>query len=217
MAVFFMDKVITALIKQKKDPNRINVFLDGSFAFGLDRFVGAWLKVGQTLSEQRIEQLLHQNIHENVRQKVFHYMSFRNRSEFEIRNNLIKKGFDPDVINDVIEEMKEKKLIGDDQFAKEWVDERIALKPRGKRLLAFELRQKKVDQAIIDQVLLKFPDEASLSIKAGHKVADRYAHLEYKVFRKKMFDYLARRGFNFDVIQKAVTFLWEEQLKGKLN
>jgi regulatory protein len=212
-----MDRVITALVEQKKDPNRINVFLDGSFAFGLNRLVAAWLEVGQTLSERRIEQLLHQNIHEKALQGAFHYLSFRNRSEFEIRNNLIKKGFNTVVINDVMEEMKEKRLIGDSQFAKEWVDNRVSSKPKGRRLLEFELRQKKVDQAIIDQVLIDFPDEESLSIQAGRKVANRYARLEYTVFRKKVSDYLLRRGFDYEVIQKAIAFLWEEQLKGNSN
>ena len=50
-----MDQKITALKAQKRNPNRINVYLDGIFAFGLARVVAAWLQVGQTLSDEKIE------------------------------------------------------------------------------------------------------------------------------------------------------------------
>ena len=49
-------KKITALEVQKKNPNRVNVHLDGDFAFGLARITAAGLKLGETLTDERIAQ-----------------------------------------------------------------------------------------------------------------------------------------------------------------
>ena len=52
---------ITAIEVQKRRPNRVNIHLDGEFAFGLARIVAAWLRVGQELSEEKIEELQAKN------------------------------------------------------------------------------------------------------------------------------------------------------------
>ncbi len=56
-----MDQEITALKAQKKNPNRISVYLDGEYAFGLARIVAAWLRIGQLLSEEDIDRLKQQD------------------------------------------------------------------------------------------------------------------------------------------------------------
>mgnify|MGYP000952684904 FL=1 len=72
-----MDRTITALTAQKKNPQRINVFLDGEFAFGLQRIVAAWLIVGQTLSEEKINQLRSDDQSEIAYQKAINLLSYQ--------------------------------------------------------------------------------------------------------------------------------------------
>ena len=140
-----MTKEITALSQQKNDPNRVNVFIDGSFSFGISRISGVSLKVGQNISKEEIIKLIKDDTFEKVFQSALHFLSFRNRSENEIRINLVKKGFLENDINNVIDCLKSRGYLDDEKFAKEWVENRSASKPRGRRMLVYELKQKKVN------------------------------------------------------------------------
>ena len=93
-----MEKKITALRVQKRDPNRVNVYLDGEFAFGLTKLVAAWLQVGQVLSSEKISSLQSQETLEVAYLKALHYLSYRPRSESEVESSLKEKGFDEGVI-----------------------------------------------------------------------------------------------------------------------
>ncbi len=90
-------KKITAIEPQKKDPKRVNLYLDGEFAFGLDRFVAAWLTVGQSLDEEKIAQLQIEDSQEKAYRQAMLFLGIRARSEMEVRRNLEKHQI-PDVM-----------------------------------------------------------------------------------------------------------------------
>src|SRR5512144_2074949 len=98
-----MMRKITAIEVQKKSPNRVNIHLDGEFAFGLARIVAAWLRVGQELSEEKIEQLQTEDAREGAFQQAMLFLSYRARSESEIRQNLRKHEFSEPVIEHTLE------------------------------------------------------------------------------------------------------------------
>jgi len=208
---------ITGLSPQKRNPNRINVFLDGSFAFGLSRINAAWLKVGQEISEEKISQLHSLDEHEKALQSALRYLSFRNRSEYEVSKKMSEKGFAHQEIETVIKELKAKNYLGDNKFAKEWVENRTATKPRGRRLLINELRQKRVNDEEIQNAMEGLVEEEELASKAVEKITNRMMPLEKNQFRKKISDYLFRRGFSYDVISKTVDYLWKEKKLNELN
>ena len=99
-------QTITALKAQKRNPERISVYLDGQYAFGLARIVAAWLAVGQSLSEAKIAQLRKQDALEKAYQSALHLLSYRQRSEQEIRRKLLEKGFDQEDCERVLERLK---------------------------------------------------------------------------------------------------------------
>jgi len=202
---------ITGLSSQKRNPNRINVFLDGSFAFGLSRINAAWLKVGQELSEEKISQLQSLDEHEKALQSALRYLSFRNRSEYEVSKKMSEKGFAHQEIETVIKELKAKNYLGDNIFAKEWVENRTANKPRGRKLLIYELKQKRVNDEEIQNAMEGLVEEEKLALRAIEKISNRIMPLEKNQFRKKISDYLFRRGFRYDVISKIVDYLWKEK------
>jgi regulatory protein len=205
-----MFKEITALKPQLNNPNRINVFIDGIFSFGINRIVSAGLRVGQKMSEKEIEALINNDLHEKAFQSALHFLSFRNRSEYEIRKNLLRKGFEENEVSEVIDSLKARGYLNEGSFAREWVENRSLTKPRGRRLLEYELRQKKVDQEKIEQALQGLPDEFSLALKAARKVIYRYEKLDHDVFSKKLTGFLYRRGFDFDAIRDVRKILWEK-------
>jgi regulatory protein len=202
-------KKVTALQVQKRNPNRINVHLDGEYAFGLARIVAAWLQVGQTLDEDKIAELQAEDARERAMQQALLFLSYRARSEKEIRQNLSKHKIPDEVIEDTLEKLRRNGFANDKQFASAWVENRSTFRPRGRRALALELRQKGIEDAIIESVLEGI-DEETLAYEAGLKKARKLKVQEWSEFRKKMSDFLARRGFSYSVIAPIVSRLWNE-------
>ena len=202
-------KKITAIQVQKRNPNRINIYLDGEYAFGLARIVAAWLHTGQNLSEEKIAELQAEDARERAMQQAMLYLSYRTRSEKEIRQNLSKHEI-PDVfIEETLERLRESGFANDKQFASAWVENRNTFRPRGRRALKLELRQKGIADSVIESALADI-DEETLAYEAGSKKARKLRVQEWSEFRKKMSDFLARRGFSFSVIAPIVSRLWAE-------
>ncbi len=200
-------KKITAIQVQKNNPNRVNIYLDGEFAFGLARMTAAWLQVGQSLDEAKIVALLEEDARERAWQQALLYLSYRPRSEAEIRQNLRKHDLPEPVIEDTLDKLRRDGFADDLQFARAWVENRAAFRPRGRRLLALELRQKGLPDEVIHSALQGVDDDA-LAYEAALKTARRLRVQERSVFRKKLSDFLLRRGFSYPVIAAVVERLW---------
>ena len=202
-------KKITALVVQKKNPNRVNLHLDGEFAFGLARIVAAWLRVGQELSDEKIEQLQAEDARERAYQQSMLFLSYRARSESEIRKNLRKHEIPEAVIEQTIERLRQDGLANDSQFASAWVENRNVFRPRSRRMMAMELKQKGLDEEAIRSAIESVDDDAA-AYEAAQKRAPRFKSLEWNDFRRKLSEFLARRGFSYSVISPVVTRIWNE-------
>ena len=200
---------ITAIEAQKKRSNRVNIYLDGEFAFGLERITAAWLRVGQELDEKKIEQLQAEDARERALQQALLFLSYRARSESEIRMNLRKHEIPEGVIDETLERLRRDGLANDDQFARAWVENRAIFRPRSRRMMELELRQKGLDDESMKSALNDVDDEA-LAYEAAQKRAPRFKGLEWNEFRTKLSGFLARRGFSYSVIAPVVTKLWNE-------
>ena len=202
-------KKITAIVAQKKHPNRVNIHLDGEFAFGLAKITAAWLRVGQELDEKKIDQLQAEDARERALQQALLFLSYRARSESEIRQNLRKHEIPETVIEETIGRLRRDGLANDDQFASAWVENRSTFRPRSRRMMALELRQKGLDDESMKSALKDVDDDA-LAYEAALKRAPRFKSLEWSEFRKKLSDFLARRGFPYSVVAPVVLRIWNE-------
>jgi regulatory protein len=205
-------KKITALVVQKRNPNRVNVHLDGEFAFGLARIVAVWLRVGQELDEEKLKRLQVEDARERAVQQALLFLSYRARSESEIRQNLRKHEMPEEVIEETLARLRQDGLANDGQFAQAWVENRSTFRPRSRRMLAMELRQKGLDDEAVSSALETVDDEP-LAYEAAKKRAARLKTLEWADFRKKLSEFLARRGFSYSVIASVVTRIWNEVQK----
>jgi regulatory protein len=204
-----MERKITALKTQKRNHQRVNVYLDGEFEFGLSHIAAAWLEIGQVLSDEKIRELQAADEIEVAYQKALNYLSYRPRSENEVRGNLRKHNFSDDVILDVIERLRRNRLVNDYDFAQLWVENRADFRPRGRWALSAELRRKGIKTDIIDAVLQDI-DEIELATQAAVKQSRRYRGLTWEEYRVKMVAFLARRGFNYGVAAPVVKKVWAE-------
>ncbi|MRS02256.1 hypothetical protein EG832_03350, partial [bacterium] len=184
-----MERQITAIHVQKHDPDRLNIELDGEFAFGLSRMVAAWLKVGDFLSEERINSLIKSDSSEVAYQKATRLLDYRPRTEKEIHQRLIQKGFSTLEIEQVIERLKRANLVQDQQFAKMWIENRNDYHPRSQRLMRYELRIKGVPEQMIDSALADSADDIELATRAASQYARKLNFQDRDVFRKKLSAY----------------------------
>jgi regulatory protein len=200
---------ITKLEPQKKNPQRLNVYLDGEFAFGISRAVAPWLSEGDQLSQQKVQDLKISDLTEGAYQRALNFLSYRSRSEQEIRLNLSKHEIPEEIIVKVLDKLRQSSLVDDRAFASNWVENRAQFKPRGKRALTAELIQKGISREIIDEEL-KDLDEEELARQCARKRISRFQNLDQENYQKKMFAYLNRRGFPYQIIKNTVQEIWQE-------
>lgn len=200
---------ITALQFQRHDKDRVNVYLDGEFAFGLAAIEAARLHVGQRLDDEEIIQLRRQDEIERAYDRALNYLSYRPRSKAEVRRNLRSKDVKDEIVEAVIDRLVRAGLLDDEEFARYWVDNRTQFNPRGFRGLRYELRQKGVSDDTIDDALATF-DVETAARKAAEEGARRLSHVDPQDFRRKLRAYLARRGFSYTVVRPLVQEKLEE-------
>jgi len=204
-----MVKKVTALKVQKRNRERVNVYLDGEFAFGLARITAAWLYVGQELDDAKITQLIAEDARETAYQKALRFLNYRERSEAEIRKYLVGRAVPLEIIEDTIKRLHQSGLLDNRRFVKNWVANRSEFRPRGRRALAYELRQKGIAAEEIHAALDDL-DEEELAMRAARKQARKYKNLVFPEFRRKMYGFLSRRGFNYDTSSAVIHRIWEE-------
>jgi regulatory protein len=211
-----MARTVTALRFQKRKKNRVNVYLDGQFAFGLAAIEAVRLRVGQTLSDEEIARLQRQDGVERAYERALNFLSYRPRSEAEVRRNLHKKNVEDEVVEVVVERLTRAGLLDDREFARYWVENRLQFNPRGARALRQELWQRGVPASIIADTLAGLDEEAAAR-KAADAGARRLAHLEPRDFRRRLWAYLARRGFSYAVVETLVEEMLQAACCGALS
>lgn len=203
---------ITALRAGRGRGKRLNIFLDGKFAFSLEAEVVAkeGLRVEQSLSAEQIEALTSSDHFQHYFNTALHYLSYRPRSESELRERLGQRGLDDTLQEAVITRLKEQGLVDDMAFAQFWKDNRESFHPRSRWLTSLELRRKGVANDIIDQVVEAIDDDDS-AYRAALSKARSLSQSTYQDFRRRLGEYLKRHGFSYEVINHTVARLWQEQ------
>lgn len=144
---------------------------------------------------------------ENFYNIALRFLSYRTRSEKEVRDKLKEKQADPQVIEKIIAKLKEKKFINDEEFARMFVENRLRFKPRSLRLIQMELKQKGIDQEIIEKSL-DIEGSAVNDLESAKKLVEkrieRVKSLPKQEIYEKLGRYLASKGFNWDTIKKAI-------------
>jgi len=202
---------ITAIRPQQRDPERVNLFLDGTFAFGLPLIVVAQesLKVGDSLTPAQVTHL--EALDEQVKavNSSLNLLARRPRSEREVRDRLKRKGFPSETIDLAIAKLEGWRYVDDEAFAKFWIENREANKPRGRRLLAQELRNKGVDRETIRESIADADvNELAGALELGRTKIRSYRTLEPAVAQRRLASFLARRGYGYDVVKPVLAELF---------
>ncbi|OGE63222.1 hypothetical protein A3A14_04030 [Candidatus Daviesbacteria bacterium RIFCSPLOWO2_01_FULL_43_38] len=211
---------ITSVEPQKKNPKRFNVFMDGEFAFGADEdlVVSYRLLPGKVIEKEELEKLIYEAEVGKLMERMYGLFSIRQRSEKEVRDYLRNLSFkrkikDKEEISEItidllVERLKTKGLLNDLEFAKAWVEARRKSKQKGERALKMELFQKGIDREIIEKVLSEPFDfaqgEEDLAKLALEKKMKAWKNLPPQEFKKKAYEFLMRKGFDYSVVKEVL-------------
>lgn len=193
---------------------RVKVFIDGSPSFTTHRsdFLHHSLKVGQELSDEKIAKIKQAAVFQECIDAALHFLSYRPRSEAEVRKRLQRRGFVVEVVDRVIEKLKQQKMIDDTAFAKFWIENRLLFRPKSRAMLKIELRRKGIEIQIVETETCNLDDNIG-AYEAASKFRWKLKSLEKEEFYRRLAGYLRRRGFGYDVIKEVVGKLWSEQSK----
>lgn len=200
--------IITAMEVQKRNKQRVNVYLDDEYAFSLKLEEAARLHKGQHLTEAEVEVLEAQNTLARAIDTAARFLSYRPRSIQEVRDNLAKKDTPPPVIEAAVQNLEALGYLNDLSFAAFWVRERNTFKPLSPRALRHELRQKGVADNIIDEVLAQI-DADDAAYRAAYSHTRRLRNLSRREFEHKLLQFLQRRGFGYRDAKTAIRRLVE--------
>ena len=209
---------ITA-IKQQKRKGRFNVYVDGKFGFAspAETLAKAGLAIGQELSKEEIGTLKHQEAVDKLYNQALRFLSYRPRSEREVRDYLLKKikisKNSPEIAELAITKLKLLELVNDEEFARWWLEQRNQFRPKGIYVLKQELYKKGISQNIIVQLLNgSIVKEAELegAKKAAQKKLGSLKSLAPGETRQKLTSFLVYRGFSYEIIKLVLDEIKEK-------
>ena len=209
-----MSPTVTRLRFQSKNPERVNVYLDGAFAFSLPAVEAAPLRRGQVLTEEEVQALRDLDAFHRAYERALRFLKYRPRSVWEVRQYLQRKGEPEERIDAVVAKLQAHRWLDDAAFARLWVENRQAFRPRGERALRWELRRKGVDDATIEAALAEVDSEAE-AVALALQRAERWKDLDARTFRQRMLGYLTRRGFDYAEAVEATQKAWEALGRGE--
>lgn len=192
---------ITDIKQQVKRPDRYSIYIDGVFAFGLSEagLLQSGMATGQEITPGERQALEQTAQADKALGNALRYVVMRPRSEWELRTYLRRKAIDEPLVQPIIDRLASLDLLGDKMFAQAWVANRRLLKPTSTRKLQLELKQKRVAQSIIDEVLREDEtDERDVLYELLLKKRTKYPD------DAKLMQYLARQGFGYDDIKNAL-------------
>jgi len=202
---------ITKITVGKSREKRFNIFLDEKFAFSVpaEVMVKDRLHKGRDLTGNDIEALSQSDSYYRCLNTALRYLGHRPRSESEMKQRLLRGGFDTVCIEKVLVKLKERGLVNDNDFARFWKENRNSFSPRSQRLTRMELQSKGLDRETIENIVGEVDDSENAYRAATGRVR-RLSLSDEPVFRRKMSDFLRRRGFGYDVINHTVEKVWQE-------
>lgn len=194
---------ITAIKQQVKRADRCSVYVDGKYvcSFSEGELLRLGLRAGQELTASQLKKLKDDSALDKAYRRAIDLISRRPRSEWELRDYLKRKEYSPATIERIISRLTLSGLIDDKEFARRWVENRRLLKSTSKRRLRQELRQKRVADDVIDQVLAE--DETDERVLLRELVQRKRRQSSYKD-ELKLMRFLSQRGFDYDDIKSAL-------------
>lgn len=183
-----------------EDGNSLSVFKDIIYNFSLRKF--------DDIEEKLFNEIRDKQLFLEIKEKALSLLARRAHSKYELKQKLFQKKFEKEKIETVLNTLESDGYINDFEFAKLFINERIAKGKSGPIKIKSELMGKGVKREVIDEVLkIFFPSEenedAAFSI-AEKKISQlKKRNLDERIIKQKLYSFLLSRGFSFEVAKQV--------------
>ncbi len=208
-----MKKTITDLKEQVKDDTRVNVYINEKYVFSISKLDVAFyhLKVGEEITDKTYDEIFENVVLAKAKMTAMSYLSYKDRSKKEVIRKLKEKGYTREVTKQTLKFLISYGYINDLEFSKKFVKQRVNSKGYGKFKVVRELREKGIADEIIERVTENIGEsEEEMALVLARKKAKNLDLSEYKD-KQKLFAYLQRRGYSFEIIKRVLEKLNKNQ------
>jgi len=204
-------KKITKIEFQKNNKDRVNVYLDDNFAFGIDIniMVKYSLAKNMELEEEFINEILKAEEEINAYNYALSVLSRNFKSEKQLRTKMQEKGYDNQFIDNSITKLKQHRYLDDELYSEMLINSKINVSKYGKRRIKETLYEKGISREIIDEKMsdISEEDELERAKSLGAKKLKTLKEEDIKKRKIKLFNYLVNKGFEFSTVKKAAEVL----------
>ena len=201
----------------KKNKNNVVIKFDNQseLIINYEIFLKGGLRKGNEISSDRFSFLVEENEKHKIKTEAINFLARRIHSEKELGNKLLRKKYKTKVINDIIDELKEKELIDDYKYGLIFTEEKMRTKLWGEKRIRGELLKRGISYELVSQVIKeKFPEgnkinDAVTLAEKKMKTLSKY-DLERRKLAERIYSYLASRGYDYQTSREAVEKVLDE-------
>lgn len=198
--------VITLVESQKKNKDRLSVYVDGKYSFSIlqEDYLRLGCFEGCEITPEDIGKIKNEINFNAAKSRAIIFLSLKVRCSSEVGIKLENEGFDEAVVSNVIDELKSMGYLNDTLFVRKFIHDRSILKPQSKKLLKYELLKKGIEGDIIDSVLSDYElDEETV---AARLIKRKFGKYDFKdeIVRNRARNFLYRRGFNSEITENVI-------------
>lgn len=206
-----MRMTITA-VEKSRDKGMLRVFIDDNYSFSIPEqdYVNNKLYEEMKISEEQLSVIRDKVLVRAARERAVRYLTYRDRSESEILTKLIEAGYDGNVAQNAVDELRTIGYLDDARYAMKYLSERMRTKALSKKSLGFELNNKGIDKEIIEKALSEFEiDDYEVALREGKRKFGKY-NLDDKKAEQKAYRFLLHRGFSYEIVNKVIKEMKKE-------
>lgn len=205
--------LITKIERQQKNKKRYSIYVNEEYAFSVheDVLISRSISKGNEIDGVELKQILKEEEKKKCERVGLHYLSYRPRTVSEMVRHLKTKEYDEGTIDTLTQEWIQIGYLDDHSFAKQWLEERVRYKKKGRLLLREELKQKGISTKIIHEVMdhIDEAEEYKSCLELAQKKIKTLNGLADQKEKYKLYSYLQRRGYTLELIQSVLLELEE--------
>lgn len=202
-------KKITKIEYQKNNKDRVSIYINDNFAFGIDLniMIKYSLAKNMELDEEFIEEILKAEEEINVYNYALSVLARNAKSEKQLRIKLKDKGYDLQFIDKAIIKLKQQKYLDDERYSEMLINSKINISKYGKRKIKEALYEKGIDREIIEEKIKMVTEEDELerAYSLGIKKFKTLKEVDTRKNSIKLSNYLVNKGFDYSIVKKAVS------------
>lgn len=194
------------LTEKNRNNKMIRIYIDDCYSFTIpeEEYLRNGLYEGTEISEEKLEKIRDKVLVRAARERGVRFLTFKDRSEYEVFKKLTEVGFDDDIAKRATQELKTIGYLDDNRFALKYISERMRNKALSKKALGFELVNKGIDKEITEEALAEFEiDDYQIALREAKKRFGKY-DLNDRKMEGKAYRFLLHRGFTYEIIKKVV-------------